>query len=86
MTHAEMIDRWPSLTDFAADLGVEYGTAKQMRRRDSIAARYWLGMEQAAKRRGIEGVTVITLAEAEAVRPTPAQPAEPAPAEEVTTA
>ncbi|KQT54591.1 hypothetical protein ASG43_03125 [Aureimonas sp. Leaf454] len=63
-----MIDKWPSLADFAADIGVEYGTAKQMRRRDSVAGRYWLTMQEAAKRRAISDVTVGTLAAAAAAQ------------------
>lgn len=67
MTHAETISRWPSLTDFAADLGVEYGTAKAMRKRSSIPSRYWVTVVSKACDRGIAGVTYEMLAKAAAV-------------------
>lgn len=37
----DVIDRWPTLSDFARDAGVSYGAAKQMRRRSSIPVQYW---------------------------------------------
>lgn len=67
MTHADLINRWPSLTDFAADLSIEYGTAKAMRRRSSIPSEYWLTAVRAAEGRGID-VTLEALAEAVAER------------------
>lgn len=53
MTHADIINLWPSLSDFAADLAVGYGTAKAMRRRESIPSEYWLSAVRAAESRGI---------------------------------
>lgn len=76
MTHADLINLWPSLADFAADIGVEYGTAKAMRRRSSIPSEYWLAMVRSADVRTIAGVTLEALAAAVAV-PLPVQP-EPA--------
>jgi len=64
MLHSEIIDRWPSLTDFASDLSVEYGTAKAMRRRGSIPPDYWPTVVQSASRRGINGVSLELLVQA----------------------
>lgn len=64
MTHADLINLWPSLSDFAADLSVEYGTAKAMRRRSSIPSEYWLALVKAAETREIAGVNLEALAAA----------------------
>lgn len=66
MTHAQIISDWPSLSEFAADLGVEYGTAKAMRKRNSIPSRYWVTVVSKACDRGIAGVTYEVLAMAAA--------------------
>jgi hypothetical protein len=67
MTHSDLINLWPSLTDFASDIGVGYESAKAMRRRSSIPSGYWKYMVAAADRRGISGVTYDRLAEIAAV-------------------
>ena len=36
LSHRDVIDLWPTLRDFADDIGVTYNTAKHMRRRNSI--------------------------------------------------
>lgn len=59
---ADLIGRWPSITDFAADIGVAAGTARQMKHRDSIDGVYWQAMVEGAARRDIAGVTLETLA------------------------
>lgn len=56
-THRDVIDRWPSLREFADDIGVPYGTAKQMRRRNSIPDEYRSAVVEKAKERDIEGVS-----------------------------
>lgn len=63
-THRDIISLWPRLADFASDIGVSENTAKQMRTRDSVNARYWPAMVGGAKRRGIRGVTYETLSAA----------------------
>jgi hypothetical protein len=68
MTHSELINLWPSLREFADDLGVLYGTAKAMRRRGKVPAEHWLRMVEAAKERGIDGVSLEVLAAAVAVQ------------------
>lgn len=67
MTHAEIINLWPSLSDFATDISVAYGTAKAMRRRSSIPPEYWLSAARSAEERAIAGVTLEVLAAAVAV-------------------
>lgn len=62
-TFRDIINQWPSLADFAADIGVEENTAKQMRTRNSVNARYWIPMVSAARRRRIK-VTMDVLAAA----------------------
>ena len=62
-TFTQVIDRWPNLSDFAQDAGVDYGTAKQMRRRDSIAAEYWPAIIDGARRRTFDDVTLELLAQ-----------------------
>lgn len=57
-TFRQIIGQWPSLSEFAADIGVNYDTAKAMRRRDSIAPAHWPVIVEAAKRRGIRGVSL----------------------------
>lgn len=73
MTHADIIAKWPSLPAFASDLAVQYGTAKQWKRRSSIPDNYWLHVVRAAVERGFDGVTLEALAVASAAaRPVPA--------------
>ena len=69
MTHTDMINLWPSLSDFADDLGIQYGTAKAMRRRGVIPSEYWLMATLAAEARSITGVTLEALASAVARQP-----------------
>lgn len=64
MTHSDIIGKWPSLGEFARDLGVRYGTAKAMRRRSSIPPGYWAAVVSKAALREIQGVTLQALAEA----------------------
>lgn len=52
-TFRDIISKWPSISDFAEDIGVEENTAKQMRTRNSVNGKYWTPMVKAAKARGI---------------------------------
>jgi hypothetical protein len=67
MEHSAVINLWPSLSAFAADLGIRYGTAKAMRRRGKIPPEYWVRLCNKAHDRGIDGVTTDLLAEAVAL-------------------
>lgn len=69
MTHTDIINKWPSLSDFAQDLGVMYGTAKAMRRRSSIPSEHWLILVTKARKRGIKGISLEALAAAVARKP-----------------
>ncbi|WP_421416518.1 hypothetical protein [Agrobacterium tumefaciens] len=62
MTHADVIDQWNSIAAFAEDIGVAYGTAKAMRRRNSIPPEYWIKVVQKAADRSLEGVSLQVLA------------------------
>ena len=68
MSHVAIIEKWPSLSEFAADLGVAYGTAKAMKRRGSIPADRWVEVVEKAKARGVEDITLEALALAKAER------------------
>jgi hypothetical protein len=57
-----LIDAWPSLADFAADIRISENTAKGIRRRDNIPSAYWADAVIGAAQRGIEGVTLEALA------------------------
>jgi hypothetical protein len=63
MTHADLINMWPSLAAFADDIRVGYMTAKGMRRRGSIPPAYWVRVVDAASRRAIPGIDFRRLAE-----------------------
>lgn len=53
----DLIDQWPTITSFAADVGCGYEAARQMRMRQSIAPKHWPSVIKASKDRGIEGVS-----------------------------
>lgn len=67
MAHAQIINLWPTIADFATDIGVGYEAAKAMRRRGSIPPGYWVRTVDAAARRGFAGVDYQRLAELVAV-------------------
>jgi hypothetical protein len=64
MSHLPIIERWPSLREFAGDIGQSYNTTKAIRRRGSIPPRYWDDVVRGARARGIKEVTFKALAEA----------------------
>lgn len=69
MIKNRFVHLWPSLTAFAADLGIEYKTAKGIAHRERhglgiIPDCYWLRAVSAAKKRKIPGVTLTALAQA----------------------
>ena len=61
-TFRSVIDSWPSIQEFADDLGVKYVTAQLMRHRDSIAAKHWKPVVVAARKRRLSGITLDLLA------------------------
>lgn len=68
-TIPELIDKWPTIAAFAADIGCGYEAARKMRDRGSIAPEHWAAVISAAKAEGISGVTYEWLASR---RPAPA--------------
>lgn len=50
----DLFAAWPALSSLAADIGVSYNTAKHMKRRGSIPARYWPLLVRSAEARGIQ--------------------------------
>lgn len=56
-TFTDLIDLWPSLSDFAAGAGITYGHAQQMKRRENVPAAYWRALLVDADRRGFAEVT-----------------------------
>jgi len=53
---AALIDAWPTIAEFARDIGVGYEAAKQMRRRGSIAIEHWPSVIASGRGQGL-GVT-----------------------------
>lgn len=70
-----LIDHWPTIGEFAAEVGCGYEAARQMRRRESIAPEHWQNVIAAAERRGINGVSLGWLTETRS-RPVLAKPEE----------
>lgn len=58
-----LIEEWPKITEFAADIGCGYEAARQMRLRGRIAPAHWSSVVSAAKAKEIDGVTIEWLAE-----------------------
>ena len=63
---AYVIGLWPSISEFAADLGVGYGHARIWKHRRSVPVDYWQAVEDRARERGIDGATVRDLLAASA--------------------
>lgn len=61
---AYVIDLWPSISEFAEDIGISTAHARVMKSRNSIHANHWLVIEQKAKARGIHGASMQDLAKA----------------------
>jgi hypothetical protein len=58
-----LIDKWPTIAEFASDVGCGYEAARQMRLRKSIAPAHWSNVVSAAKAKEIDGVTFEWLAD-----------------------
>jgi hypothetical protein len=57
-TFRAVIDRWPSQAALADDVGVSEVRVQMWAFRDSVPPRLFPGLVTAAKRRGIEGITL----------------------------
>jgi hypothetical protein len=51
-THRSIIDLWPRLDEFAADIGVSFYTARAWKQRNFIPCWYWLTVIAAGSGRG----------------------------------
>ena len=67
-TIADLMGLWPSVSEFARDIGVQPTHAHVMKVRGSIPSARWAAVVEAAKTRGIPGVTFEKLAELAARR------------------
>lgn len=70
MTVRSLISQWPkpSMAEFARDMDVNWMQAHQWRLRNNIPAEYWPALVSQAKKRGVKGITLATLADAYAQR------------------
>ena len=68
-THADIINAWPSLAEFADDHGEKYDTVKGWRRREMIPSNRWQKTIDVASERGIPGVDLETLERTQRVVP-----------------
>ena len=62
MTFQTLIDQWPTLADFARDVRAPYERARKWRERNSIPSKYWPDIVRAARRQGVPGATIESLA------------------------
>jgi hypothetical protein len=52
----DLIDRWKSIAEFAAEIGIGYEAARKFRDRESISPVYWEPIINAAAKKGIPGI------------------------------
>jgi len=71
----DIFKAWPSLAEFARDLGVPYQTAAAWKSRGSVSSEYWLAIVNAARRRGHFEITTDLLARLHARESIPIEPA-----------
>ena len=62
MTFRDLIKNWPTVAEFAIDIGVKPSTGRAMWLRNSVAVAHWEAVIKAAKKRGVS-VTMAQLAE-----------------------
>lgn len=61
-TVADLLTKWPTNSDFARDVGLDARHISMMKMRNSIHPRHWDAIIKAARKRGITGVSIDTLA------------------------
>lgn len=64
-TFRDIIERWPSLGEYADEIGVRYVTAQVMKHRNKISSGHWKAVVSAAKRRGFKDITYDLLVDIE---------------------
>jgi hypothetical protein len=62
-SYITIFSKWPSLEAFGSDIGIDGAHARTLKMRDALPPRYWKRVECAAKKRGIAGVNLETLAQ-----------------------
>lgn len=65
---SDLINKWPTIGDFADEVGCGYEAARQMRLRESINPKHWESVVAASQRRKIKGVTFKWLASQRAAK------------------
>lgn len=63
LSFADVIDRFGGPAGYAREVGMERGTAKQARRRNSISADWFSATARAAERKGFDDIDEAALAE-----------------------
>lgn len=53
MTFSQLIEEWPTVAEFARDVGQNVEAAKKWKQRNSIPASNWIAVVEAAGSRGI---------------------------------
>ena len=53
MTFSQLIGQWPTVAEFARDVGQNLEAVKKWKQRDSIPASHWLAVVGAAEAKGI---------------------------------
>lgn len=61
MTFSDIITRWDTLQDLAADLGLPVKNVRRWQDIGSIPAEWFVAVDAAAKRRGFKGISVVAL-------------------------
>ncbi len=56
-TFTDLINRWPTIKDFAEEINVSHAAAQSMHRRASIRSTHWAKIIKAAQKRGFKNVT-----------------------------
>lgn len=59
----DLIGKWPTISEFARDIGIKPTHATVMKLRGSIPPDHWPAVVAAAEDRGIKGITLETLTE-----------------------
>jgi hypothetical protein len=57
LTHTQIIDLWPSVGEFAEEMGVNHRTARSWKQRISIPSHYWARLISCALVKGFNSVT-----------------------------
>ena len=70
-TYTDVIAKWARVCDLAHDIGQKPGTVQAWKSRNNIRPQYWIGIVEAAQRRGLYSVTLEVLAKIAEKNPEP---------------